>query len=168
MRNRLEDDVIDGILLNSREITERKEREHELRALAGEYEALLNNAEDAIFFIDVDASDTDITFEFDRLSPAYERQTGLTTEEVRGETPRDVFGDQAGAELEANYHRCVKAREPISYRLWHRPPAYPIYSRDSLARPSTRNRRHSARFGSPENPIRIASRVRSTPDSGRG
>jgi PAS domain S-box-containing protein len=116
MRNRLEDDVIDGILLNSREITERKNRERELRKLAGEYEALLNNAEDAIFFIDVDASDTDITFEFDRLSPAYERQTGITTEEVRGETPRDVFGEQAGAELEANYHRCVKAREPISYQ----------------------------------------------------
>ncbi|WP_424016155.1 PAS domain S-box protein (plasmid) [Halorientalis pallida] len=116
MRNRLEDDVIDGILLNSREITERKKRERELRELAGEYEALLNNAEDAIFFIDVDASDTDITFEFDRLSPAYERQTGITTEEVRGETPRDVFGEQAGAELEANYHRCVKAREPISYQ----------------------------------------------------
>ncbi|MFB6177867.1 MAG: PAS domain S-box protein, partial [Halobaculum sp.] len=37
MRNRLEDSVIDGILLNSREITERKEQERELRELAGEY-----------------------------------------------------------------------------------------------------------------------------------
>jgi len=116
MRNRLEDDVIDGILLNTREITERKEQERELRELAGEYEALLTNAEDAIFFVDVDASDDDITFEFDRLSPAYERQTGLTTEGVRGETPRDVFGEQEGAELVANYHRCVNAHEPISYQ----------------------------------------------------
>jgi len=49
MRNRLEDDVIGGILLNSREITEWKERERKIRELAGEYEALLNNAEDAIF-----------------------------------------------------------------------------------------------------------------------
>ena len=31
MRNRLEDDLIGGILLNSREITERKEQERELR-----------------------------------------------------------------------------------------------------------------------------------------
>ena len=67
MRNRLGDDAIDGILLNSREIAERKERERELHELAGEYEALLNNAEDAIFFVEVDASDTDITFEFERL-----------------------------------------------------------------------------------------------------
>jgi PAS domain S-box-containing protein len=116
MRNRLEDDDIDGILLNSREITERKKRERELQELAGEYEALLNNAEDAIFFVDVDVSDNDVTFEFDRLSPAYERQTGFTTEEVRGETPRDVFGVEDGAELEANYHRCVKTRESISYQ----------------------------------------------------
>ena len=116
MRNRLDDDVIDGILLNSREIAERKERERELHELAGEYEALLNNAEDAIFFVEVDASDTDITFEFERLSPAYERQTGFTTEEVQGQTPQEVFGEQEGAELEANYHRCVKAGEPISYQ----------------------------------------------------
>jgi PAS domain S-box-containing protein len=116
MRNRLEDAVIDGILLNSREITERKERERELHELAREYEALLNNAEDAIFFVDVDGSDTDITFEFDRLSPAYEQQTGITTEQVRGQTPHDVFGEERGAELEANYHRCVKTGEPISYQ----------------------------------------------------
>jgi PAS domain S-box-containing protein len=116
MRNRLDDDVIDGILLNSREITERKERERELHELAGEYEALLNNAEDALFFVEVDASDDDITFEFERLSPAYERQTGLTTEEVQGQTPQDVFGEREGAELEANYHRCVNVGEPISYQ----------------------------------------------------
>jgi len=117
MRNRLDDDVIDGILLNSRVITERKEREREFRELAGEYEALLNNAEDAIFFIDVDESaDGGATFEFGRLSPAYERQTGLTTAEVRGKTPREVFGAEAGAELASNYHRCIKAREPVSYQ----------------------------------------------------
>ncbi|WP_251330678.1 PAS domain S-box protein [Haloplanus pelagicus] len=115
MRNRLDDPVIDGILLNSRDITERKGQEHELQELAREYKALLNNADDAIFFIDVDASG-DITFRFDRLSPAYERQTGITTEQVRGRTPREVFGAERGVELEANYHRCVKAGEPISYQ----------------------------------------------------
>ncbi|MFB6177866.1 MAG: PAS domain S-box protein, partial [Halobaculum sp.] len=109
------DDDIGNILLNSRDITQRKKREAELRELAGEYRALLDNSEDAIFFVDVDTADG-ITFRFDRLSPAYERQTGFTTEDVRGETPRDVFGEEDGAELEANYHRCVRAREPISYQ----------------------------------------------------
>ncbi|RAW43951.1 PAS domain-containing sensor histidine kinase [Halorubrum sp. 48-1-W] len=117
MRNRLDDGLIDGILLCSRDITERKEYEIEIRELAEEYEALLNNVEDAIFFLNVRRpDDDDLLFEFERLSPSYERQTGITTEEVRGRTPRDVFGDEQGAALEANYRRCVDAGEPISYQ----------------------------------------------------
>ena len=115
MRNRFETGSINGILLNSRDITERKEREHELSELVEEYEALLNNVEDAIFFVDVDTSN-DSTFRFGHVSPAYEEQTGITADQIQGRTPRDVFGEQQGAELEANYHRCVKARKPISYQ----------------------------------------------------
>ena len=116
MRNRLDDGLINGILLSSRDITERKEHEIEVRELAEEYEALLNNVEDAIFLVDVTETDDDIRFEFERLSPSYERQTGLTTEEVQGRTPRDVFGDEPAGDLEANYRRCVNAGEPISYQ----------------------------------------------------
>ena len=115
MRNRLDNDVIDGILLSSRDITERKEYELEAQKLADEYEALLRNVEDAIFLVNVKDDGDSIRFEFGRLSPSYERQTGITTEEVQGETPREVFGEEQGAELAANYYRCVKAGEPISY-----------------------------------------------------
>ncbi|QLH77992.1 PAS domain S-box protein [Halosimplex rubrum] len=115
LRNRLDDGLINGILLSSRDITQRKEYEIEVRELAEEYEALLNNVEDAIFLVDVIETGDDVRFEFERLSPSYERQTSLTTEEVQGRTPRDVFGDESGADLEANYHRCVNAGEPISY-----------------------------------------------------
>ena len=99
MQNRVDDDVIDGILVSSRDITERKAYEAEAQKFAEEYEALLNNVEDAIFLINVEADDADTRFEFERLSPSYERQTGLTTEEVRGQTPREVFGEDQGAEL---------------------------------------------------------------------
>ena len=116
IRNRLDDDIIDGILLSSRDITERKEYEAEAQKLAEEYDALLNNVEDAIFLLNVEENGEDIRFEFERLSPSYERQTGIKTEEVQGQTPRDVFGEEQGAELEANYHRCVNAGESISYQ----------------------------------------------------
>jgi PAS domain S-box-containing protein len=98
------------------DITERKAERREYRELAEEYEALLETSGDAIFLLDVDTDGTDPSFEFARLSPGYETQTGLTTEEVRGRTPRDVFGGEQGAELEANYTRCVEQRAPISYR----------------------------------------------------
>ena len=129
MRNRLDDGVIDGILLSSRDITERKAYEAENRNLADEYEALLNSVEDAIFLLNVVDGDDEMRFEFERLSPSYERQTGITTQEVEGRTPRDVFGEEDGGELATNYHRCVNAGEPISYqeelrvdgsaRFWH-------------------------------------------------
>ncbi|PHQ47228.1 PAS domain-containing sensor histidine kinase [Halorubrum sp. C3] len=116
MRNRVDDDIIDGILLSSRDITERKEYEREARELAEEYEAVLNSVEDAIFLMNVEEDGDGVRFEFERLSPSYERQTGITTEEVQGQTPQAVFGEEQGAELAANYHRCVKAGEPISYQ----------------------------------------------------
>jgi PAS domain S-box-containing protein len=72
--------------------------------------------EDAIFLINVEGDGNSVRFEFERLSPSYERQTGITTAEVKGQTPRDVFGEDQGAELAANYHRCVNAGEPISYQ----------------------------------------------------
>jgi PAS domain S-box-containing protein len=116
MRNRLDDDNINGILLSSRDITERKEYEIEAQELAEEYEALLGNVEDAIFLIDVEDDGEGSRFEFERLSPSYERQTGILTEEVQGQTPREVFGEKQGSKLEANYHRCLTAGEPISYQ----------------------------------------------------
>jgi len=98
------------------DLTERKAERRKHRELAEEYEALLETSGDAIFLLDVDTAGEDPSFEFARLSPGYESQTGITTEEVRGKTPRDVFGDQEGAELEANYTRCVDQGAPISYR----------------------------------------------------
>ncbi|WP_138007153.1 sensor histidine kinase [Halalkalirubrum salinum] len=116
MSNRLDDDAVDGILLSSRDITTRKAYEAEARELAEEYEALLTNVEDAIFLVNVEGPADSIRFEFERLSPSYEQQTGIMTEDVQGQTPQDVFGADQGAELEANYHRCVNAGEPISYQ----------------------------------------------------
>ncbi|WP_267162293.1 PAS domain-containing protein [Halovenus salina] len=98
------------------DITERKAKEREYRELAEEYEALLETSGDAIFLLDVDTTGKDPSFEFARLSPGYEMQTGITTEEVRGKSPQAVFGDERGAELDANYTRCVEQREPISYQ----------------------------------------------------
>ena len=98
------------------DITERKAERREYRELAEEYEALLETSGDAIFLLDVDTGGKDPSFEFARLSPGYETQTGLTTEAVRGKTPREVFGDEQGAELKTNYTRCVEQGAPISYR----------------------------------------------------
>ncbi|CAM2897924.1 MULTISPECIES: PAS domain S-box protein [Halobacterium] len=98
------------------DITGRKSREREHKALAEEYEALLETSGDAIFLLDVDTTGDEPRFEFARLSPGYEAQTGLETAAVKGKTPREIFGDEQGSEVAANYRRCVDECAPISYR----------------------------------------------------
>ncbi|MFB6301707.1 MAG: PAS domain S-box protein [Haloferacaceae archaeon] len=103
------------VLVIVRDESDRKERERELRTLTEEYETIFENAGDAVFLIDVAPGGPEPTFRFERLNPAHEEMTGITTADVRGKTPREAFGDDLGAELAANYRRCVEAGEPITY-----------------------------------------------------
>jgi PAS domain S-box-containing protein len=116
LQNRFDDPDISGVLVNSRDISLRKRQEHQYQGLAEEYKTLLQTAEDSIFFLTVESTDAGYVFRFERLNRSYEEQTGLTTGDVRGKTPTEVFGEDLGAELRANYCQCVNAREPISYQ----------------------------------------------------
>jgi len=122
-----DDDDVVGIMGISRDITARKRRSRRLEALTEEYEAIFETAADAIFLVDVErgeegggvdaagAEQADYEFRFQRLNSSHEDTTGLTTDAVRGKTPREVLGEDLGAEVAANYCRCVEAREPITY-----------------------------------------------------
>ena len=105
-----------GHLWLYRDVTERKRREDTLEQLTGEYEALLGNAEDAIFLLDVEGEESaGLEFRYERLNPYHESTTGLTTDAVRGKTPSEVLGPEAGAEVEKHYRRCVEKRAPVEY-----------------------------------------------------
>jgi len=99
-----DEQFIEGI---SQDITERKEREREL-SQAG---TVFQQTQDALFLIDV-AEDG---FEIRRVNQAYEELTGLSIGDIRGKTPRAVVGDEAGAEIEARYRKCVERQAPIEY-----------------------------------------------------
>ncbi|MEF8878367.1 MAG: bacterio-opsin activator domain-containing protein, partial [Haloarculaceae archaeon] len=101
-----------GIL---RDVTERKRRKRELRRLTEEYETIFENAQDALFFVDVERAGDGIEFVYRRTNRAHEEQTGFPTDEVVGKTPRELTGAEAGAEIEANYRRCVESRETVTY-----------------------------------------------------
>jgi PAS domain S-box-containing protein len=105
----------DGLTAYFTDVTARVEGERERRTLTEEYEAVLDNADDAVFLVDVESVGGEPTFRFARLNPAHEAATGLNTAEIRGRTPREVLGAEVGAEVAANYRRCVEAGEPIAY-----------------------------------------------------
>jgi len=108
-----EDDEVVGIIGISRDITERKRREHDLERA----ETLFGNAQDAFFLIDVENHGTkdDYTFRFDRVNPAYEHLTGLSNAVLSGKSLEAAFGEEEGAGIAKQYRECVDRREPIEY-----------------------------------------------------
>jgi len=81
----------------------------------GVYETIFCEMEDAVFLIDVEGDVEEPVFRFRRTNASHQRLTGISLEEIRGKTPRELLGDEQGAAVEANYRRCVERRETIEY-----------------------------------------------------
>ncbi|MBB6644919.1 PAS domain-containing protein [Halobellus ruber] len=85
---------------------ERREAQQRLE----QAETMFENAQDSFFLIDVSEE-----FTFERVNPAYEEATGLTNGALSGRTPRDILGDDRGAEIEQKYRECVEDRVELDY-----------------------------------------------------
>lgn len=95
-----------------RDITAQKQRQRELQQLKREYEAVFENAQDALFLLNVD---DDGTVRFQRFNEREEDFTGMSTEDVRGKTPVEAYGEDIGEKLCANYRKCIDQQETIVY-----------------------------------------------------
>lgn len=94
---------LDGI---AHDITEQRERRRRFE----QAETMFENAQDSLFLIDVSE---ELTVE--RVNPAYEEATGLSNDALSGQTPRDILGDEQGAEVEQKYRECVEQRTTLEY-----------------------------------------------------
>jgi len=103
------DIVPDQHLVVGRDVTERVEREQDLL----EAETIFDQAQDAMFLIDV----TEDGFRVRRVNETYERLTGISNDEIQGKTPREVVGDEVGAEIETRYNECLDKRTTIRYEV---------------------------------------------------
>ncbi|WP_052812719.1 PAS domain S-box protein [Desulfonatronum thioautotrophicum] len=101
--------VFSGVAVD---VTERKLAEDNLQQLSREYETILNTTPSSIFLIGVEAGDRLV---FERLNKREEELTGLCTETVRGKTPVEVLGPEAGLTVERNYRRCLEQKQIITY-----------------------------------------------------
>ncbi|WP_259129873.1 PAS domain S-box protein [Salinibacter ruber] len=116
------------------DITDRKRRERRLQRA----EALFQNAQDALFIVDVESGEASdggasgsrdgaarkrgeplgeggLSFSVRRVNPAFEEKTGLRDEDLRGQDPKEVFGAEVGAEIEEKYRECIRREEPMEY-----------------------------------------------------
>ncbi|KAA9398893.1 PAS domain S-box protein [Haloarcula sp. CBA1130] len=97
------------------DITEQKRRERELARLTDEYEAVFENTNDAIALVAVEGPSDDPTFRYVRTNEAYERQTGLDTESLAGQTPTEAAGQDIGRRIANHYEQCVTAGDTVTF-----------------------------------------------------
>jgi PAS domain S-box-containing protein len=79
------------------------------------YEAIFREMDDAVFFVDVERTTDDYQFTSRRNNASHQQRSGISNDELRGQTPQDLLGDEQGAAVAANYHRCVEQGKPINY-----------------------------------------------------
>lgn len=96
-----------------RERAAREEAEARYRRVQTEYRTVFENAQDALFLVDV--QEPGPTFRVLQLNDAHESITGLSTQDVRGQTPQEILGETEGQRVEARYCECVEARDVIKY-----------------------------------------------------
>ncbi len=77
-----------------------------------QYQTLLDGTQDAMFLINIGS---DGKFRFHMVNHRYEIDTELTLEQVRGKTPRDLFGEEMGSFIESKYQYCVDFKTTYSY-----------------------------------------------------
>ncbi|ELZ37724.1 multi-sensor signal transduction histidine kinase [Halorubrum saccharovorum DSM 1137] len=79
------------------------------------YEAIFREIDDAVFLVDVEQTGDGYEFTFQQNNTAHQDQTGFTEDAMRGQTPRELLGDEQGAAVAENYRRCIEQGETIEY-----------------------------------------------------
>lgn len=79
------------------------------------YEAMFTAIDDPVFLFDVEREAGDLSFRFRRNNPAHQERTGITTEDARGKTPQELYGEQAGQIVASHFHECVQKQESVEF-----------------------------------------------------
>ncbi len=103
-----------------------RQLEAKLSALTQEYETIFNGTQDPMILIDVDRFGN---FTFRRNNRAYENLIGLSTDMIKGKSPKELVGNKEGSQLEAGYKKCQDTKSAVAYeetlaltadeRIWH-------------------------------------------------
>jgi len=106
------DGEVESLLAVSRDVTELVSAKEKLDQFNTEYETVFHGTRSAMFLLEIGEGEE---FRFVRNNEAHQRVTGFRTEELRGQTPYELLGEDIGEAVLANYRRCYEFAAPISY-----------------------------------------------------
>ncbi|MDF2546797.1 MAG: diguanylate cyclase and metal dependent phosphohydrolase [Anaerosolibacter sp.] len=104
----------------------RSKAEEDIKKIGQEYRTVFNGSQDAMFLINVNR---DNSFAYHMVNKGYEMDVGICAEAVNGLTPRELYGELIGKQIEEHYIDCIAAKKPIIYeeefsllgekKVWH-------------------------------------------------
>ena len=99
--NQFDNPAVGGLVVNSRDVTDRRAQERALDAVTSQYQTLIENFPDGAVFL----FDTDLRYV--RAGGQELSAVGLSPEDVVGEQPHDLFPDEVADETVARYRETL-------------------------------------------------------------
>ncbi|HWQ30804.1 MAG TPA: HD domain-containing phosphohydrolase, partial [Negativicutes bacterium] len=100
--------------------------EEEDKRVDMEYRTAFEGSQDAMFLVNVH---DDSRFTYYMINKGYEIDAGISADTVKGLSPRDIFGEYFGKQIEDHYVDCIMAGKPVTYeeslmvegnmKVWH-------------------------------------------------
>lgn len=103
---------INKYVVGIQDITNQKRAEDDLKSIRDEYRKVFHGTQDSMFLIEVKKDDS---FRYMRNNWAHRKSTGISLQELRGKTPKELLGEEAAISVEGNYRRCIKEKTTIVY-----------------------------------------------------
>jgi PAS domain S-box-containing protein len=119
--NELSNPAVQGYVVNSRDTTERKEHEEELRLIRARYQALVENVPAVVFLFDA-------TLRYRLVGGTGLADLGLSPPEVENATPNDLFPEGVADEVTAAY-RATLDGDPRTFERTHGGRLYRVRTR---------------------------------------
>ena len=111
--NLLNDAVVNGIVLNLRDISERRQIDERLRLL----ESVVVNANDAIVITEAESLEAPHHPKIIYVNEAFTKITGYTSAEVIGKTPRIFQGQRTDRDILAQIKQSLSKNQPIKTEI---------------------------------------------------
>jgi PAS domain S-box-containing protein len=106
--------MISGVALHLGQLFSWKKAEERVRQLSEQYEKVFNGSQSSMFLVRVTGEGD---FHYLQTNRAYSETSGYSQEEILGKTPFDLFGQEQGERIVAQYRRCIREGRPVNYQI---------------------------------------------------
>jgi PAS domain S-box-containing protein/diguanylate cyclase (GGDEF)-like protein len=90
-----------------------KESIEEERRKLNDYREIIDHTHDAIFLLDVDDENN---IYYRRINKTNQQRTSLSSDQVIGKTPTEIYGEELGSKFLKKYLKCIKEKKRLKYR----------------------------------------------------